>query len=93
MSVLDKRRQEIKQQDDAEESNVELDGGVESTAAQKEQDKGLTIFRYIPINMFPRNHKSIFLLTEVKLNTFEHRPLKPESSMLIISLEKGGTPI
>ena len=52
MSVLDKRRQENKQQDDAEDSSVEQVGDVESTAAQKEQDKGLTIFRYIPINMF-----------------------------------------
>ena len=46
MSLLDKRRQEIKQQDDAEESNVEVDGGVQSTAAQKDQDKGVTILRY-----------------------------------------------
>lgn len=52
MSVLDKRRQEIKQQDDAEDSSVEQVGDVESTAAQKEQDKGLTIFRYIPVNIF-----------------------------------------
>ena len=52
MSVLDKRRQEIKQQVNEEESSVELDGGVESTAAQKDEDQGLTIFRYIPINLF-----------------------------------------
>lgn len=55
--MLDKRRQEIKQQDDAEDSSVEQVGDVESTAAQKEQDKGLTIFRYIPINIFP-SHES-----------------------------------
>ncbi|XP_020617284.1 uncharacterized protein LOC110055244 [Orbicella faveolata] len=47
VSVLDKRRQEIKQQDNAEESNVELDGGMESTAAQKDQDEGVTIFRSV----------------------------------------------
>ena len=47
MSVLDKRRQEIKQQDDAEEKDVELEEDEESTAAQKEQHQGLSIFRYI----------------------------------------------
>jgi len=60
VSVLDKRRQEIKQQDNAEESNVELDGGMESTAAQKDQDEGVTIFRYTPIKKLSRNHESFF---------------------------------
>jgi len=55
VSVLDKRRQENKQQDDAEDSSVEQVGDVETTAAQKEHDKGLTIFRYIPINMFSKS--------------------------------------
>ena len=45
MSVLDKRRQEIKQQDDAEDRNVEQDGGVENTA-KTDQDEGFTIVRY-----------------------------------------------
>ena len=58
MSVLDKRRQENKQQDDVEDSSVEQVGDVESTAAQKEQDKELTIFRYIPINIFSKSWKS-----------------------------------
>ena len=46
MSVLDKRRQEIKQQDDAEDRNAEQDGDVEITASKTDQDEGFTIFRY-----------------------------------------------
>jgi len=58
VSLLDKRRQEIKQQDDAEGSNVELDGGVESTAAQRDKDKGVTILRYIPMGYSRKIHPS-----------------------------------
>lgn len=59
MSVLDKRRQEIKQQDGAEDRNVEQDGGVENTAAvQTEQDEGLTIFRYCSVH--PSKHDFCF---------------------------------
>lgn len=58
MSVLDKRRQAIKQQDGAEDRNVEQDGGVENTAAQTEQDEGLTIFRYCSVH--PSKHDFCF---------------------------------
>ena len=78
MSLLDKRRQEIKQQDDGEDSNVEQDKGVESTAAQKDQDEGFSIFRYCTctLYMFSRNHMGFFFPltdteTKIKLNVFE----------------------
>ncbi|KAL9955567.1 hypothetical protein ACROYT_G036906 [Oculina patagonica] len=47
ISVLDKRRQEIKQQDDREEKDFEQDEDEESTTLQKEQDKGSNIFRSV----------------------------------------------
>ena len=46
MSVLDKRRQENKQ-DDTEERDVEQDEDEEISPEQEEQHKGLSIFRYI----------------------------------------------
>lgn len=48
VSVLDKRRQENKQQDGnvTEDKDVELDEDEESITAQKEPDQGLSIFRY-----------------------------------------------
>ena len=69
VSVLDKRRWEIKQQDEnlTEGEDFDQDQDDESVATQKEQDKGLSIFRYSTLYI-PRVVQTYsFLMTVVLL--------------------------